>query len=694
MPAKSNRLAGETSPYLLQHADNPVDWHPWDAVALDLARSGGKPILLSIGYSACHWCHVMAHECFENEAIAAQMNEQFVNIKVDREERPDLDRIYQLAHQMIAQRAGGWPLTMFLSPEDQTPFFGGTYFPPTPRHGLPGFPELLNRVSGYWREHRDEIRQHADALREAFGQVWQAPAGDTPGDAPLDREPLTAARRELAANFDKEHGGFGQAPKFPHPPSLLRLLRHWRASALGALPDLEALHMATSTLRQMAEGGIYDQLGGGFCRYSVDEHWMIPHFEKMLYDNAQLLPLYAQAWSVTNDKLFRKVALETAGWVQREMQAPEGGYWSSLDADSEGEEGRFHAWSREEIQRLLEPGEYAAVSAVYGLERAPNFEGRWHLHTFVTPSQFAAKSGLEGAEVEARLAGARAKLFAAREQRVRPGRDEKVLASWNGLMIRGMAIAARILGDGELAASAERAQAFVRSELLVDGRLLAAWKDGRARFAAYLDDYAFLLDATLEMLQLRWNAEDLVFAVKLAEVLLAHFEDPQGGGFLFTADDHEALIERPRPLADDAMPSGNGVAALALQRLGCLLAEPRYLVSAERAVRSAMPALQRAAFAHCALLDALEEQLDPPEIVILRGAPKAVAEWGRTARLVYAPRRLVFEIPATAAELPAALAEKTPPETGARAWICRGTTCLAPLDGLPALTAALKGAAS
>jgi uncharacterized protein len=691
MSNKSNRLANETSPYLLQHADNPVDWHPWDAEALELARREGKPILLSIGYSACHWCHVMAHECFEDAAIAAQMNAQFINIKVDREERPDLDRIYQLAHQMITQRNGGWPLTMFLSPEDQTPFFGGTYFPPTPRHGLPGFPELLERVTSYWRDHSNEIRDHAGAMQEALAKVWEAPGGGDLAAVALDRELLATARRELAGTFDKEHGGFGEAPKFPHPPSLVRLLRHWRGTALGDKPDLEALYMATSTLQQMAEGGIYDQLGGGFCRYSVDRHWMIPHFEKMLYDNAQLLPLYAQAWSVTNEGLFRRIASETAGWVLREMQAPEGGYWSSIDADSEGEEGRFYAWSRDEIQRLLEPGEFAAVNAVFGLDRGPNFEGRWHLHTFMTPDQFAAGSGLDGGEVEARLASARVKLLMARELRVRPGRDEKVLAAWNGLMIRGMAITARILGDARLAASADRAMAFARCELLVDGRLRAAWKDGRARFPAYLDDYAFMLDAALEMLQLRWHPDDLRFATTLADVLLAHFEDRAGGGFLFTADDHEKLIERPRPLADDAMPAGNGVAALALNRLGCLLGEPRYLEAAERAVRSALPVVRRAPFAHCALLDALEEQLDPPEIVIIRGTAKKAADWARTARLVYAPRRLVFEIPADATALPAALAEKTVPDTGAMAWICRGTTCLPPVDSLTGLTTALKG---
>jgi len=686
-----NRLAEETSPYLLQHADNPVHWQPWDAQALAAARDAGKPILLSIGYSACHWCHVMAHECFEDPAIAARMNERFVNIKVDREERPDLDRIYQLAHQMITQRNGGWPLTMFLSPDDQAPFFGGTYFPPEPRHGLPGFPELMDRVSGYWRDHKDEIREHAGAVQEAFAEIWRAPAGQDLAAQAVDREPLDEARRALGESFDKEHGGFGEAPKFPHPPNLVRLLRHWRSTALGDSPDLDALYMVTATLQQMAEGGVCDQLGGGFYRYAVDAHWMIPHFEKMLYDNAQLLPLYAQAHSVTNEALFRRVAQATAGWVMREMQSPEGGYYAALDADSEGAEGRFYTWTREEIQRLLAPSELPAVTAVYGLEHAPNFAGRWHLHTFMTPEQFAAHSGLDGAEVETLLATARTKLLAAREKRVRPGRDDKILAGWNGLMIRGMCIAARILGDAEMAASAERAMAFVRREMFVDGRLRATWKDGQARLGAYLDDHAYLLDAALEYLQLRWDPAVLEFAVALADILLEHFEDAAGGGFLFTADDHESLLERPRPLADDAMPAGNGIAALALNRLGCLLGEPRYLQAADRAVRSAMPALRRAPWLHCALLDALEEQVTPPEIVIVRGTGRRPAEWARTARLVYAPRRLVLEIPTDATGLPASLAEKTPPDSGARAWICRGTTCLPPVDTLSGFTTALKG---
>jgi uncharacterized protein YyaL (SSP411 family) len=501
--------------------------------------------------------------------------------------------------------------------------------------------------------------------------------------------PLAAAREELGQAFDTRHGGFGAAPKFPHPPSILRLLRHWRETALGDDPDLEALYMVTFTLKRMGTSGMFDQVGGGFSRYSVDEHWMIPHFEKMLYDNGQLLALYAQAWAVTDEPLFRRIAGDTARWVMREMQGPEGGFYSALDADSEGEEGRFYVWTPEEVRGLLTPAEMAVFAPVYGLDRGPNFEGHWHLHGFRPVSEVADEAGITTERAEARLESARRKLLVARDTRVRPGLDDKVLASWNGLMIRGMAIAARALGDARVAESADRAMTFVRERMLVDGRLAATWKDGRARLSGYLDDYAFMLDAALEMLQLNWDARNLEFAVSLAETLLDHFEDKANGGFYFTADDHEALIERPRPLADDATPSGNAVAALALNRLGCLLGEPRYLESAERAVRSAWPALERAAFGHCSLLDALDELRRPPEVVIVRGSEGE--EWARTARLLFSPRRLVFHVPTDAPALPEGIADKEVPPQGTRAWICRGQVCWPPVDSLSSLTGALKG---
>jgi uncharacterized protein YyaL (SSP411 family) len=451
--------------------------------------------------------------------------------------------------------------------------------------------------------------------------------------------------------------------------------------------------MATMTLQRMAEGGLYDQLGGGFCRYSVDDFWMIPHFEKMGYDNAQLLPLYARAWAATDEPLFERVATETAEWVMGEMQDPEGGYYSTLDADSEGVEGKFYVWEPAAAEALLDPAEFAVLAPVYGLDRPANFEGRWHLHTYRRIPEVAAELGLPEETARERLDSGRRKLLAERNTRIRPGRDEKILTAWNGLMIGGMAVAARVLGREDICESAARAMDFVRTRLWHEGRLLATIAHGRGRYAAYLDDYAFLLDGCLELLQVRWDTELLDFATHLADVLLDRFEDGAAGGFFFTADDHEDLIERPRPLADEATPSGNGVAARALNRLGHLLAEPRYLGSAERALKAAWPALEKAAWAHCTLLDALEENLAPPEIVLLRGEGAALEEWRRAASLVYAPRRLVFAIPAAELGLPAAIAAKNTGD-GQRGWICRGSTCLPPFDRLSDLLAELRETAA
>jgi uncharacterized protein YyaL (SSP411 family) len=682
-----NRLAAETSPYLLQHAANPVDWHPWSEEALERARREDKPILLSVGYSACHWCHVMAHESFEHEPTAALMNELFVNIKVDREERPDIDRIYQVAQQVLTQRTGGWPLTMFLAPEDRMPFFGGTYFPREARYGMPSFPDLLKRVAAYFRENRAAIRDQNGRLAAVFAGL--EPQAPEPGTA-LGAEPLARARAALEADFDPKFGGFTGAPKFPHPGFIERLLRHWAASQREAAPDLQALYMASLTLTRMAEGGLYDHVGGGFARYSVDAWWMIPHFEKMLYDNGPLLALYAEAAVATGDPLFRAAANGTADWVLGEMQAPAGGFYSSIDADSEGEEGKFYVWDRAEVEALVTADEYAALARRFGLDRDPNFEGRhWHLHAFVAVDEIAAGAGVRVETVQARLASGLAKLAAARARRVRPGRDDKILTSWNGLMIRGLAIAARALERPDLAAAATRAVDFLRRELWRDGRLFATHKDGRSHLAGYLDDYVFLAEALLELLATRWRPADLEFAVALAEAALAHFDDPAAGGFWFTADDAEALIHRSKSFADEALPAGNGVAARLYGRLGYLLGEPRYLAAAERTLKAAWSAIERYPPAHGSLLDALEERLHPTEIVILRGPADVVAPWHRDLARLYAPRRLVLAIPDTATGLPPALASK-PAAPGGAAYVCAGSVCEAPIDALPTLVRRLR----
>ena len=552
-PKYTNHLASETSPYLRKHAHNPVEWYAWGPEALERARRETKPIHLSVGYNACHWCSVLHEESFEDEATAKILNDNFINIKVDREERPDIDRIYQIAQQMLTQRGGGWPLTMFLTHDDQRPFFGGTYFPKEARYGLPAFTDVLQRVAAYYREHAPELRQQNAALMAAFAELTPAPAGP---DSELTDAPLTACRTQLARNFDARNGGFGGAPKFPHAEMIGWLLRRWRASAPAPEPDLQALYMATLTLRRMAEGGINDQLGGGFCRYSVDEHWMIPHFEKMLYDNGSLLAAYAQAALASDDAVYGKTAHAIADWVLREMQSPQGGYYSSLDADSEGHEGRFYVWDREEVRALLTTEQFAVFAARFGLDRPANFEGRWHLHVAAAAEEIAQHVGHTPQEVAALIEAARAKLLAVRATRVRPARDDKVLTSWNALMIRGMAIAARALEREDLAMSATRALDFVRGTLWREGRLLATCMAGRAHLNAYLDDYVYLADAILELQQLRFSATELAFARELTEVALRHFADDASGGFYFTSDDHETLIHRTKAFADDATPSG------------------------------------------------------------------------------------------------------------------------------------------
>ena len=675
-----NHLADETSPYLQQHALNPVDWYPWGDAALSLAKRENKPILLSVGYSACHWCHVMAHESFEDVATAELMNRLFVNIKVDREERPDLDRIYQVAQQLLTQRSGGWPLTMFLAPEDQQPFFGGTYFPKQARQGMPAFADILARVADYFRSHAAEIRQQTAQLALAFERI--TPGVATPGVATAkvapDRALLLGARSALDDSFDARFGGFGHAPKFPQAASLERCLRHWYGSAQDAAPDLKALYMATLTLTRMAEGGIYDQLGGGFSRYSVDEYWMVPHFEKMLYDNGQLLTVYAQASLATGEALFKRVAGETADWMLRDMRAPGGGFYSSLDADSEGHEGTFYVWDPAEVRALLTPAEYPPFAKHFGLDRAPNFEGRWHLHGYEPVESLPTSPDTSaGALIDA----GRATLLAARNLRVWPGRDEKILTSWNALTIKGLAIAGRVLQRPDLTAAASAAVDFIRHTLWRDGRLLATYKDGRAHLPAYLDDYAFLADALLELLQNRWRGADLEFARALLDVLLERFEDAADGGFYFTASDHERLIHRSKTFSDDSMPSGNGVAASVLCRMGYLLAEPRYLDAAERTLRVASAMMSQYPQAHMSSLNALEDCTDSMQILIIRGEAKQAERWARELGALYAPTRMIFAIGADVAGLPPALADKA---AGAStiAYLCTGMTCSAPLRNL------------
>ncbi|MFM9887371.1 MAG: thioredoxin domain-containing protein [Burkholderiales bacterium] len=675
-----NRLDHETSPYLQQHAGNPVEWHPWGEEALAKSRSENKPILLSIGYSACHWCHVMAHESFEDPAVAAVMNAHFVNVKVDREERPDIDQIYQLAHQMLTKRSGGWPLTMFLTP-DQAPFFGGTYFPKTARYNLPGFVQIMERVVQAFRERRADIDDQNRIVLDALNER-AAPA--TPSDGAWTFAPIEQAVTMLQGSFDSVHGGFGAAPKFPHPTDLALLLRD-----AARRRDAQSLHVVTHTLAKMAAGGIYDHLGGGFCRYSVDAEWQIPHFEKMLYDNGPLLALFTEAWTATKRPQFARVVDETAQWMMREMQSPEGGYYSSFDADSEGEEGKFYVWSADEARAHLSAEEYAVASVVWGLDGTPNFEGtHWHLRIAAGLTDVAARVGKSVEECERLMASARAALSAVRETRVRPGRDDKILTSWNALAIAGMARAARAFDRPDWLASARRARDFIGRTLWRDGRLLATCKDGRAHLNAYLDDYAYLIDALIELIQVDFQVDDLKLACALADALIANFEDVDAGGFFFTSHDHERLIQRSKSAHDNATPSGNGVAAYALNRLGHLTGEMRYITAAERTVQAFHAQIEHHPPVFASLLWALQELIEPTRLVVLAGPRSMTRAWLTALNARHRPETMMIAIDGGLADIPSVLARPAPAE-GVNAYICQGVTCSAPVENMDRLEALL-----
>ena len=551
----ANRLAGETSPYLLQHKDNPVDWYPWGEEALARARAEDKPLLVSIGYSACHWCHVMEHESFEDPETAAVMNEHFVPVKVDREERPDVDSIYMGAIQAMTGQ-GGWPLNVFCDPEG-VPFYGGTYFPPEPRHGMPSFRQVLEGVAEAWRTRRDEIRNAAPRTIEGLNAAARVRA---PEDAALSPAILDEAERNLASQFDPNFGGFGGAPKFP-PASALEFLM-CRVAA-GSVDAAKATEMVTTTLERMAKGGIYDQVGGGFARYSVDAHWLVPHFEKMLYDNALLARAYLHAWQLTGNELFRRVCEETLDWALREMKGPEGGFYSALDADSEGEEGKFYVWTDSELRPLL--GDDApALLAYWGVDRGPNFEGRSILH--VAGDEIDPEVLRRGREV----------LYKVRSRRVWPGLDDKRITSWNALMIAALADAGAALERSEFLDAARECANFLLTDMSDGRRLHRTFRDGRVSLNGYLEDYAFLCEALLVLyegtLETRWIVE----ARRLVAATVSWFRDPDSGGFFDTASDHETLVVRPRSLEDHPIPSGGSAAAYALLRIEALTGDRAY----------------------------------------------------------------------------------------------------------------------
>jgi uncharacterized protein len=605
----TNRLANETSPYLLQHKDNPVDWYPWGEEALKRAREEDKPLLLSVGYSACHWCHVMERESFEDDETARMMNEHFVNVKVDREERPDIDSIYMAAVQALT-RHGGWPMTVFLTP-DGAPFYGGTYFPPVPSRGMPSFQQLLLSIVDAYENRREEVMQSAQSVRDYLQASTAAvmPEAESAGKELLDRAAVA-----LLSQLDRRFGGFGGAPKFPQEMNLEVLLRHYyRTGERSALDGVEL------SCRQMAQGGIYDHLGGGFSRYSVDEYWLVPHFEKMLYDNALLSRLYLETYQATGEPFYRRIAEETLDYVLRDMTSEEGGFYSAEDADSEGEEGKFYVWTPEELEAVLEPDEANLAARYWDVTGRGNFEGKNILHVARPPEAVADEFGFSTEELWNRMTGIRAKLFAVREERVRPGRDEKILAAWNGLMLRSFALAARVTGREDYLEAAVKNATFVLEKLKEDGRIHRSYKDGRARFNGYLEDYAMVADGLVALYEATFETRWLVEADALMDAVSELFWDEEKRIFYDTPADHEELVTRPRDVYDNAAPSGTSVATEVLLRLALFLDRNDYRQRAEDVLEELAGGMEKVPGGFGRLLCALDFSASEPREVAIVG---------------------------------------------------------------------------
>jgi hypothetical protein len=654
-----NRLARESSAYLLQHAHNPVDWYPWGEEALARARAEDKPILLSVGYSACHWCHVMERESFENEAIARLMNEHFVCVKVDREERPDVDQIYMQAVQAMTGH-GGWPMTVFLTP-DGTPFYGGTYFPPTDRHGMPAFPRLLQAIAEAWKTRRAELIESGRALVPRMSEAEHLRTSARL----LTDEVLYTAFHALSREFDERDGGLGHAPKFPQPMIWEFVLRFWKRTG-----NARAREMATKTLTRMARGGMYDQLGGGFHRYSVDGQWLVPHFEKMLYDQAQLASVYLHAWLAFEDPEYRRICEETLDYVLREMTDPSGGFYTAQDADSEGEEGKFFVWTADEIRAVLGEADAGTALAYWGVDRGPNFEGKNILYVAGEPDIESVRS-------------ARARLLAAREERIHPSRDDKVLAGWNGLACRAFAEAGRALGRADYVAAAVRNAGFVLTEMQRDGWLLRSWYAGRAKLKGYLEDHAMVAAALLDVYEATFDRRWLGEAQRLGDEILRLFWEDETNGFFDTSRHHDPLVVRPRNLGDNAVPSGSSVAIDTLLRLAVFTGEDRYEHVAARALRAMADLMARYPSGFGRYLGALDFHLGPAvEVAILwpaggDGEATLVREvFGR-----YLPNRVVAGAVSgatgTSAGIPL-LEGRALVDGRATAYVCRKFACRQP----------------
>jgi uncharacterized protein YyaL (SSP411 family) len=688
----SNRLAKENSPYLLQHAENLVDWFAWGPEALERARREQKPIFLSIGYAACHWCHVMAHESFEDHHISRLLNEHFVNIKVDREERPDLDQIYMEA-VMAMTGHGGWPMSVFLTPSLE-PFYGGTYWPPRSRQGMPGFDEVVQAVADTWNSRRSEAMAQGQRLAEILRQSLAVEDRAEPASGELTERPLAAAETSLLRTFDGQWGGFGAAPKFPPPIQLRGLLRRWYRHRQDPV-----LEMVRVTLDRMAAGGIYDHLGGGFHRYSVDQRWLVPHFEKMLYDNAMLTLAHVEAWQITHKSGYARVVRETLNYVLRDMTDVQGGFYSSEDADSEGGEGAFYLWTPDEIRRALGDQKAETFNRFYDVTDKGNFEGRNILNRPKTVDQMAKILGRDPRELYDELADSRQKLLAVRERRHRPARDDKVLVNWNGLMIEALARAGAALGESRYVDAAARAADFLLTHARdARGRLLHYWRAGEARVDAFLDDYASLANALVSLYEASFDPRWIEEAVRLANEIQVRFADAAHGGFFYTPDDSPEIIARRKDAFDSSIPSAAGLATTALLRLGRLCAREDYVAAARESLRSSMPEIDRATGAAGQMLLALDAWLGPaPEIVIL-GSPDDSADADVLAQLhrrfvpncVVAYRRIDEPEATRGPSLAAAFRNKEPKPPGPTLFVCQNYTCREPVTGHAAALAALE----
>ncbi len=681
-PLHTNRLIHATSPYLLQHAHNPVDWYEWGAEAFARARAEDKPVLLSVGYAACHWCHVMAHESFEDADTAQVMNEHFVNIKVDREERPDIDSIYMTAVQAMTG-GGGWPMTVFLTP-DGVPFYGGTYFPPTPRYRMPAFTQVLLSIADAYRNRRDELLSAGNELLEHM----RTASASSLAEGQITHAVLDEAYAMLHGQFDPSYGGFGRAPKFPQPMTFEFLLRY--AQRTNTALAWEMLH---KTLHAMAEGGMYDQLGGGFHRYSVDEQWLVPHFEKMLYDNALLARVYTEMFQATGEPFYRRIAEETLDYLVREMRHPDGGFYSTQDADSEGEEGKFFVWTPAELREVLH-GDALVFAQVYDVTERGNFEGKNILRLLRPPAEVARVTGMSVERIESALAQGKRLLFAARERRIKPGRDEKVLTAWNGMALRAFAQAARAFGRNDYRMVAEQNADFLLRELRdADGNLLRAWKDGRAgSVPAFLDDHALLADGLLALYEATFAPRWLIEARALADVMLARFWDDTISGFYDTAADHEALVVRPRDTGDNATPSGNSAAADVLLQLAAIFDLPEYRARAEAILGSLAPFLARYPTGFGRYLAAAEFALGTPHEIALVGDPAAPDMQALCAVIFqpFRPNKVVVQRGSAAAAFTSPLLEgRTQLDGRATAYVCQHYACRLPVTDPAALAAQL-----